>query len=58
MNKQRPLLLLVLVAYIFSPTLFAWVINPAGAWYKPYIIWAVVIVIAYIMQNRSKPHDA
>lgn len=58
MNKQRPLLLLVLVAYIFSPTLYAWVINPAGAWYKPYIIWAVVIVIAYIMQNRSKSHDA
>lgn len=57
MNKQRPLLLLVLVAYIFSPTLYAWIINPAVAWYKPYIIWAMVIVVAYIMQNRSKSHD-
>jgi hypothetical protein len=57
MNKQRPLLLFVLVAYIFSPTLYGWVINPAGAWYKPYIIWAMVIVLAYIMQNRSKSHD-
>lgn len=57
MNKQRPLLLLVLVAYMFSPALYGWIINPAGAWYKPYIIWAMVIVVAYVVQNRSKTHD-
>lgn len=57
MNKQRPLLLLVLVAYIFSPTLYSWVINPAGVWYKPYIIWAMVVIAAYVMQSRNKHHD-
>jgi hypothetical protein len=57
MNRQRPLLLLVLVAYIFSPTLYGWVINPAGVWYKPYIIWAMVVVAAYIVQSRSNQHD-
>ncbi len=57
MNRQRPLLLFVLVAYIFSPTLYGWVTDPAGVWYKPYIIWAMVVVAAYIMQNRSKQHD-
>lgn len=57
MNRQTPLLLLVLVAYIFSPTLYGWVINPAGAWYKPYIIWAMVVVAAYILQSRSKHRD-
>lgn len=57
MNKQRPLILLVLVAYIFSPTLYAWVIDPAGAWYKPYIIWAMVVVAAYILQHRERHDD-
>ncbi|MAN53259.1 MULTISPECIES: hypothetical protein [Marinimicrobium] len=58
MNNQRLVILLLLIAYIFSPTLFTWIINPEGAWFRPYIIWALVIVIAYAVQNRKKrPHD-
>lgn len=57
MNKQRPLVLLILVVYIFSPTIFSWVINPDGAWYRPYIIWLLVIIIAYILQGRKKTND-
>ncbi len=54
MNNQRLVILLLLIAYIFSPTLFNWIINPDGAWYRPYIVWVVVIVIAFIMQVRRK----
>ncbi|UZJ46165.1 hypothetical protein OOT55_08990 [Marinimicrobium sp. C6131] len=58
MNNQRLVILLLLIAYIFSPTLFTWIINPEGAWFRPYIIWALVIVIAYAVQSRKKrPHD-
>lgn len=57
MNKQRPLLLLLLVFYIFSPTLFSWVINPSGAWYRPYIIWMLLVVVAYVVQGRGKDND-
>lgn len=56
-NKQRPLLLLMLVVYIFSPTLFSWVVNPDGAWYRPYLIWVLVIVVAFFVQTRSKRND-
>lgn len=55
--KTRPLVLTLLALYIFSPTLFNWVINPNGAWYRPYIIWLVVIVIAYIWQGRRRQHE-
>ncbi len=54
MNNQRLVILLLLVAYIFSPSLFNWIINPEGAWYRPYIAWVVVIVIAFVMQIRRK----
>ena len=54
MTNQRLVILLLLIAYIFSPTLFTWMINPEGAWYRPYIIWVVVIVIAFLMQLRKK----
>lgn len=56
MNNQRLVILLLLVAYIFSPSLFNWIINPEGAWYRPYIVWVVVIVIAFIMQIRRKKY--
>lgn len=55
MNNQRLVILLLLIAYIFSPTLFTWIINPEGAWYRPYIIWVLVIIIAFVMQLRKKP---
>lgn len=58
MNNQRLVILLLLIAYIFSPTLFTWIINPEGAWYRPYLIWVLVIVIAFVMQlrRRKTPH--
>ena len=58
MNNQRLVILLLLVAYIFSPSLFNWIINPEGAWDRPYIVWVIVIVIAFVMQiRRKKYHD-
>ncbi len=52
MNNQRLVILLLLVAYIFSPSLINWILNPEGAWYRPYIIWVLVIAIAFGLQWR------
>jgi len=57
MHNQRLLILFLLVAYIFSPTLFTWMINPEGAWYRPYIIWAMLIATAFIFQKRKNTHE-
>ncbi len=57
MNNRRLLILLLLIIYIFSPTIYAWVINPAGAWYRPFIIWAGLIVAAYVFQERGKSNE-
>lgn len=57
MTSQRPLILIVLVIYIFSPTLFSWVVNPNGAWYRPYLIWLLVVFVAYVLQGRKKSND-
>ncbi|MBU3069048.1 hypothetical protein KOI40_04400 [Aestuariicella sp. G3-2] len=57
MHNQRLLVLFLLIAYIFSPTLFTWMINPEGAWYRPYIIWVMLIVAAYIFHKRKHTND-
>ncbi|MGH1470905.1 MAG: hypothetical protein ACRBCS_06905 [Cellvibrionaceae bacterium] len=51
--KTRSLVFLFLGLYIFSPTFYTWMINPNGSWYRPFIIWAVVIVIAFVLQSKT-----
>ena len=58
MNHKRPILLLLLVLYIFAPTIFSWIIDPEGAWYRPFLIWVLVIVITYIIQSTKEPRNA
>lgn len=55
MSNHRLLLVILLVAYIFTPTIFNWVIAPSGSWYKPFIIWMAIIAIAFSLQKYNKP---
>lgn len=54
MKNQRLLILSMLILYIFSPTIFAWVINPEGAWYRPFIIWGLLIAAAFAVQMKRQ----
>ena len=54
MSNQRFLLFTLLIAYIFMPTLFNWVIAPEGTWYKPFIVWVLIIIGAYLLQKHKK----
>ena len=57
MHNHRLLTLLLITAYIFSPTLISWMINPNGAWYRPYIIWVMLIVAVFMYQQRTRRDD-
>lgn len=57
MHRQRPVILLALIAYIVLPSLFQWVTDASSAWYKPFILWALVVVAAVAIQTRKKHHD-
>lgn len=57
MLGHRPLLLLILMAYIFAPGLIAWVIAADGHWLRPYAIWLIIIIIAFTIQFRRTDDD-
>ncbi len=57
MGSQRPIVLVLVLAYSFSPTLLGWILNPYGSWYRPYFIWALVVVVAYLMAGRKNKHE-
>ncbi len=58
MNHQRLIILLLLIVYLFTPSLFTWIISPNGAWYRPYLFWMAVILVTFTFQMfRKKPHN-
>jgi hypothetical protein len=54
---SRAVLLLILSAYVFSPSAFTWMVDPSGAWYRPYLIWGGIVVITFLMQSRRNPRE-
>lgn len=54
MKNQRLLILSMLIVYIFSPTIFTWVINPEGSWYRPFIIWVLLVAVVFVIQMRRQ----
>ncbi len=58
MNNQSRIIFLLLIAYLFSPSLFSWMADPAGSWLRPYLVWSLVIVTAFIIQRRTLKHQS
>lgn len=57
MNRQRPVILIFLIAYIFLPTVFEWITAADRAWYRPFIIWLAVVIVAFFLQSRRPEND-
>jgi uncharacterized membrane protein len=56
MYVQRALLVMILLALLFLPTLDKWMTSDALSWYKPYLLWGAVIFFIYLSQRKSR-HD-
>ncbi len=51
MYIYRLVLLLVVGIYLFSPAIMDWWID--GAWYRPYLLWLILIVVTFILQSQK-----
>ena len=51
MYIYRLVLLLVVGIYLFSPP--SWTGGSTnGAWYRPYLLWLILIVVTFILQSQ------
>jgi hypothetical protein len=57
MRISPPLLLLMLLIFIFTPAIHDWITNGGSAWYRPYIIWLCIIVFVFWSQRRHSPDE-
>lgn len=53
MYIYRLVLILVVGIYLFSPAIMDWWIASDGAWYRPYGLWLILIVVTFILQSGS-----
>ncbi len=54
MRISPPLLLLMLVIFIFTPAIEEWITHADTAWYRPYQAWLAVIIFVFWTQRRTQ----
>ncbi|ARN73495.1 hypothetical protein [Oceanicoccus sagamiensis] len=47
MHISPSLLLLLLVIFVFSPSIQEWVTQGGTAWYRPYQLWLITIIFVW-----------
>jgi len=56
-SRQRLIILVLVLAAIFSPSALDWMLSPNGPWYRPFMGWLIVIAVALVMQLKSLRRD-
>lgn len=54
MHFYRLLIVLLLGSYLLAPIMEDWWLDGDAAWYRPFIIWAVLILCAAILEWRRR----
>ncbi len=58
MNISPSLLLLLLVLFVFSPSIQEWVTQGGTTWYRPYQLWLGTILFVWWSVRRSERKHA
>ncbi|MCB1677963.1 MAG: hypothetical protein KDI16_04695 [Halioglobus sp.] len=57
MYINRVLLLVIGVALIFLPAIEGWMANSETNWYRPYLLWLLIVIAAYWNQRSRYPDE-
>ncbi len=53
MYIYRLVLILVVGIYLFSPAIMEWRTAAGSVWYRPYLLWLILIVVTFILQSQQ-----
>lgn len=57
MYIYRLVLILVVSIYLFSPAIMQWWTAADSAWYRPYLLWLILIAITFILQSQKETDE-
>ncbi len=53
MRISPALLLLLLVLLVFAPAIGEWALRGGAQWYRPYLLWLVVVIFVHWVVRRT-----
>lgn len=56
MYVNRILIFLLVVAFLLGPAYQAWIVAGESQWYRVFLLWIIVIALAYVA-NQSRNID-
>ena len=57
MYINRILLIVLAVALEFFPSAMEWATTSGTAWYRPYLLWAMLVILGYWIQRERFRDD-
>jgi hypothetical protein len=57
MQISPPLALLLLLIFVFTPSIQEWITQGDTNWYRPYQVWLGVIVAVFLIQRSSQQDE-
>jgi len=57
MYINRALLFIAGLLFIFYPTVGGWMLDSEATWYRPFLLWLLVIVATYWNQRSRFPDE-
>ena len=57
MYINRTLLMVLAIAVVFLPSAQEWVTTGGAAWYRPYLLWILIVVLGYWNQRKRFRDD-
>lgn len=58
MHISPTLLLLMLVIFVFTPSIQEWVTQGGTSWYRPYQLWLLTIIFIWWSIHRNEKRQA
>ncbi len=57
MYIYRLVLILVVGMYLFSPAIMDWWTAAGSTWYRPYLLWLILIAVTFILQSQKDANE-
>jgi hypothetical protein len=54
MLNYRLVATLLLLCTVVFPLATQWALEPDGSWFRPFVVWAMVVFASYIVQRGRK----
>jgi len=54
---HRTALLMILGCFLTVPVLLDWWLRPSGFWYRPFLVWLLLIAICFLLDLQRGHKD-